>query len=114
MTSCGQITLVHFGCVSPAEPPACDMPATFALAACLNVPGKCFRFLNGDIRVGHESNQIVCCVSADQAFTRPVIRESDLVHRPACDVERAHTPSHQDACLDLTSRRSDCGPASIC
>src|SRR6476619_5771446 len=103
MTSDRQITLAHPGCVSPAEPATRNMPPAFALSACFDVPGKCFRFLNRDIGIGHKPDQIICCISPDQTFTRPVIGKSDLVNHPAFDLERAHAPSNQDSCLDLTS-----------
>src|SRR3954471_14144443 len=113
MPSFRQVTLAHFGRVPPAKPAACNIPATFALPASFDTPCECFRFLDGHIRIGHKSDQIVRCVPSDKPFARPVIRKPNLMYCSAPDLKGPHTLCYEHASLNFTARCSNRRPCSV-
>src|SRR5690349_13842688 len=109
----GQVAIVHPGCISSTEPPRGNVPPALALTTRLNGAGESFRLLDGDVRVSHESNQIVSRVAAHQAFAGPMIGQRDLMNHPALNSEWLQAPCDQHTRLNFAACRPYRCPAAV-
>src|SRR5439155_21232280 len=81
--------------------------------ALADIAAQALRFHDPYVRLFGDRDQIVDDIASHESAITPVIRQADVMHATAIEIERWHAAGHERARLDRSTRGADRDPLPV-